>query len=118
MWRHAALLAVCCCTLAQTRAQRISLDIQDQGLREALTAFSQRQRIDVVFSERQVAGQRSTCAYQGADLGDALRCILSRTPLRAERVRRRQYVLADQAVTRRSGSPWAAERICVGCDLG
>ncbi len=79
------------CTTAH--AQEIRVDIQDADLREALFAFSEQERISLVFSERQVRGLRTTCMYQGKSADAALACILGGSWLRAERIRRRQYVL-------------------------
>jgi len=93
-------LLLCACWLLVSDAawaQDIQLNFRDVGLREALVIFAAQEGVDIVFSESQVAGLRATCAYGGGDTEDAIACILRGTPLRAERVRRRQYVLAQVA---------------------
>lgn len=76
------------------QAQTIRIDLDRAPLREALLDFGARHSVDVVFSERQVASQQTSCRYAGRRLDDAFACLLRGTGLRAERVRRRQYVLA------------------------
>ncbi len=76
------------------QAQAIRIDVQDFPLRDALVQFSAQESIDVVFSQRQVEGRQTSCRYEGDAVEDALACLLYGHGLRAERVRRRQYVLA------------------------
>ena len=76
------------------QAQSIHIDVKGWPLKDALVQFSAQESIDVVFSERQVAGRQATCQYDGDAVEDALGCLLEGQGLRAERVRRRQYVLA------------------------
>ena len=95
--RYKTVLLLICglviCDLAH--GQRISLDFGDVELRVALRIFATQGGVNVVFSERQVAGMRTTCIYGGDREDEALECILKGTSLKAERVRRRQYVLTD-----------------------
>ena len=94
--RRIALLCSCWLLLVgAAQAQQITVDFRDVALREALEVFSTQERVTFIFSERQVRDLRSTCAYQGTVVGDAIACILQGTTLRAERVRRRQYVLSS-----------------------
>ncbi len=75
------------------QAQSIRLDVQGP-LKDALVQFGEQENVDVVFAERQVDGYVVACRYAGEHLEEALACLLRGTGLRAERVRRRQYVLA------------------------
>ncbi|MFQ5568383.1 MAG: TonB-dependent receptor domain-containing protein [Rhodothermales bacterium] len=79
----------------QACAQAVRLDVEKAPLKEALLQFSERERVDIVFAERQVKDQTITCHYEGDSLEEALACLLYHTGLRAERVRRHQYVLAE-----------------------
>ena len=90
------------------QAQAIRIDMQAFPLKEALVEFGAQESVDVVFSERQVADLASTCRYEGDSIEDALNCLLDDTGLRAERVRRRQYVLASAPVASASTSPLRA----------
>lgn len=92
------------------QAQAIRLDVRDMALREALTGFSARERVDVVFAERQVAGRTTTCRYEGDSVEAALACLLYGYNLRAARVRRRQYVLTTVAGEADSPAPQALPR--------
>ena len=82
-------------SIGAAQAQQIRLDFQNAELRQALLAFSAQEGVDVVFSERQVDGYRVSCSYQGESVVEAIACILEGAPLRAQRVRRRQYVLTN-----------------------
>lgn len=76
-------------------AQAIRLDVEEAPLEEAIAALRNQAALDVVYAERQVRDQRVSCHYTGDDSEAALACLLADTGLRAERVRRRQYVLAS-----------------------
>ena len=76
-------------------AQAIRLDIDATPLAEALSLLRTQAALDVVYAERQVVGRTVSCRYEGGDAEAALACLLAGTGLRAERVRRRQYVLAS-----------------------
>ncbi len=80
--------------------QPIRLELEAAPLRAALLEFARAQRLDIVFSERQVADRRATCSYLGNSAGEALACLLTGHPLTAERIRRRQYVLLYRAEPR------------------
>jgi len=76
------------------QAQSIHMDGREVELKDALVAFSTEHSVDLVYAERLVAGHTTTCRYNGPSIEEALACLLADTDLRAERVRRRQYVLA------------------------
>ncbi len=86
------------------QAQRIRLDVRAQPLSEALNTLRAQASIDVVYAQRLVTGTTVSCQYAGSRSGKALACLLRGTGLRAQQVRRRQYVL----VARSAASP--AER--------
>ncbi|NBC19091.1 MAG: TonB-dependent receptor [Bacteroidetes bacterium] len=89
--------------------QVIRLDVDQAPLREALETLRAQAAVDVVYAERQVEGVRVTCRYDGRSAERALRCLLAGTSLRAERVRRRQYVLAEAPPDRPTVSASAGE---------
>lgn len=74
-------------------AQAIQLEWDAVPLRAALLEFAAAQHLDIVFSERQVDGRRVSCSYAGDSVAEAMACLISGHGLRAERVRRRQFVL-------------------------
>ena len=89
------------------RAQSaIRIDVSDVPLRVALTTVRAQTGFDLVYAERLVDGRTASCTYRGAERAAALRCVLGGTGLRAERVRRRQYVI----VRSRSSDEAASER--------
>ena len=93
--RSVALLLGCyLLPVGAAQDRQIRVDFQDVGLREALVMFIAQQGVDIVFAEGQVEGYRVSCAYSGESVGEAIDCILKGVPLMAQRVRRRQYVLA------------------------
>lgn len=69
------------------------VDVAEAPLEEVLESLRARTGIDIVYASRLVDGVNATCAYSGDDAAEALACVLSRTNLTAERVRRRQFVL-------------------------
>ena len=75
----------------------IEVRITDVPLKTALAQVRTQANLDLVYAERLVAGRTTSCSYTGADPAAALACILEGTGLRAERVRRRQYVLVADA---------------------
>jgi len=76
------------------RAQSpIEIRVTDASLKTALAQVRAQADLDLVYAERLVEGRTTSCAYSGADRAAALACILEGTGLRAERVRRRQFVL-------------------------
>ncbi len=102
--RYVALLAGCFfLSIGSVPAQPIELDFQDVTLRDALVAFGDLQGVDLVYSERLVQGYRVSCQYRGVDLAGAIRCILGDTPISAQRLRRRQYVLTPVPVEPQPG---------------
>ncbi len=76
------------------QAQAIRLDVEEAPLEEAIAALRNQASVDVVYAARQVQDQTVSCQYAGDNSEEALACLLADTGLRAERVRRRQYVLA------------------------
>lgn len=79
------------------QAQRIRLDMQAQPLSEALGTLRAQSGIDVVYAQRLVTGTTVSCQYTGARPDQALACLLNGTDLRAQQVRRRQYVLVARS---------------------
>lgn len=79
------------------QAQRIQLDVRAQPLSAALSTLRAQAGIDVVYAQRLVAGTTVSCQYAGARSADALECLLRGTALRAQQVRRRQYVLVGRS---------------------
>ena len=77
-------------------AQPLRLRIDDVPLAAALETVRGKTGLDIVYADRLVAEQRASCTYTGRDREAALRCVLAETPLRAERVRRGQYVLVRE----------------------
>ncbi|MCY4204789.1 MAG: TonB-dependent receptor [Bacteroidetes bacterium] len=92
---YLALVAVSFNVDGVARAQEISVNFVAEPLSEALKAFSEAQRIDLVYTQSRVQRNTTTCRYRGDDLSAALTCILSGQNLKAVRLRRRQYVLVE-----------------------
>lgn len=86
----------------------IQLDVVDVPLEGALSQLRAQAGLDLVYAERLVRDQTATCSYTGVDRVTALECVLRGTGLRAERVRRRQYVLVASTSDRDTTS---AERV-------
>jgi TonB-dependent receptor-like protein/carboxypeptidase family protein len=90
-------IATIACAIAATHgpanAQSISLQLVDAPLTEGLAILTSQAGVDVVFAERLVREVRTSCAYRGEDPGEALRCLLRNTGLRARSTGLRQYVL-------------------------
>lgn len=77
-----------------TFAQTIQLNFEAKELRAALVQFESQERVNIVYADRQVLNRTSTCRYRGNSIDEALACVLGGNGLKAQRVRRRQYVLA------------------------
>ena len=75
----------------------IQLDLTGVSLTTALAEVRTQADLDLVYADRLVADQTSTCSYAGSDREAALACVLEGTGLHAERVRRRQYVLVAES---------------------
>ena len=73
--------------------QTVRIDVQEVPLERALGEVRAQTGLDLVYADRLLRDRTATCRYDGADAVEALRCVLDGTGLRAERVRRRQYVL-------------------------
>ena len=81
---------------AQAQAP-IEVRVTDVPLKTALAQIRTQADLDLVYAERLVKGRTTSCAYTGDDRAAALACVLEGTGLRAERVRRRQFVLVADA---------------------
>lgn len=81
----------------------VVIDVQDVPLTEALQQLETQTGIRLIYAQRLVEPQRSTCHYQGDQVEEALTCVLQGTSLKAQRVREGQYVLV---VTRSSRHSW------------
>ena len=77
-------------------AQRFQLHADNQPLEAALATLRAEAGIDVVYAQDLVAGTTVSCQYAGPRVDDALACLLQGTGLRAQQVRRRQYVLVSR----------------------
>ena len=71
----------------------IRIHVTEAPLETALVQVRTQADLDLVYADRLVAGRTATCSYTGRDRSEALDCVLEGTGVRAERVRRRQYVL-------------------------
>ena len=95
----AAVIVLAGLAVGPVRAQQapIQLDGGSRPLATALETLRSQTGLDLVYADRLVRGRSSSCAYTGADRAAALDCVLRDTGLRAERIRRRQYVLVQAA---------------------
>ncbi len=93
------LFLLWCFAAGELRAQSISVHARDVSLRELLVDVRDQAGIDVVFAEALVAGRTASCRYEGDDPNAALDCVLNATGLRAERVRRKQYVVVAHTIS-------------------
>ena len=74
--------------------QDIEVDIQDEQLRRALQSFQSQTGVNLVYAERLIDEEPVvTCQYRGDSMREALECLLQGVNLRADHVRRQQYVL-------------------------
>jgi len=102
------LLVLAVLAVENIHAQSLRVDVRDRSLSEALLSVRDQTGIDVVFAERLVEGRVVTCNYEGEDPVAALDCILGSTGLKAERVRRRQYVIVADAALSDTSEPQRA----------
>ena len=75
------------------RAQSIRIDLDAVPLVEALEIVRNKTELDIVYAQRLVQDRTASCQYAGTSRQAALDCVLKGTGLRAERVRRGQFVL-------------------------
>lgn len=75
------------------QAQSIRIDLDTVPLVEALEVVRNRTELDIVYAQRLVQDRTASCQYAGTSRQAALDCVLKGTGLRAERVRRGQFVL-------------------------
>lgn len=96
---------------AQTQGSVPSLHLEADGtpLAVVLRDLAQQAGIDIVFAERTVEGKAVSGRYVGSNFEGALRTVLRGSGLRAEQVRRRQYVIVPEG-PRGLGLPTAAAR--------
>ncbi len=74
-------------------AQDIQLNFSKTPLSEALIAFRDKSGVDVVYSPQLVERYRTSCKYNGPSARDAIICIVSGLPFRAQEVSSSQFVL-------------------------
>ena len=80
-------------TVGGVHAQSIRVDLDAVPLVDALNVVRAETGYDLVYAQRLVDGRTASCQYAGTLRRAALDCVLRGTGLRAERVRRGQYVL-------------------------
>lgn len=78
---------------------RIRIDADDTPLERTLDVLRTQAGLDLVYAERLVRNRSTSCSYTGTERQDALDCVLRGTGLRADQVRRRQYVLVEEPAT-------------------
>jgi hypothetical protein len=83
------------CFALPAASQGIHFDGTQMDLEHAVERIQQQAGVNVVYAFRLVEGVHTTCAYRGAGVEEALACVLAGTGLRAERLRRRQFVLVE-----------------------
>ncbi|MEX0747423.1 MAG: TonB-dependent receptor, partial [Rhodothermales bacterium] len=93
MRRLLILLLFASAPVLNAPAQTIKLDLRDALLGDALVMLSDQAGVDIVFAERLVGDIRISCRYEGRRADEALACLLAGVGLRAERVRRNQFVV-------------------------
>ena len=94
------LTSIASVVLGATAAQAqtpIRIRVTETSLETALVQVRAQAGLDLIFADRLVQGRTTTCTYTGTDRREALTCVLDGTGVRAERVRRRQYVLVASA---------------------
>ncbi len=77
------------------QAQAIKLNLSAVSLEEALLSLRTQAGVDVVFAQRLVQNQTVSCRYDGEQVEEALACVLENAGLRAEQIRKRQYVVLE-----------------------
>lgn len=90
------------CLVVQAQTVSIHLALEDVPLEAALQQLSGQTGVRLIYAQRLVTGQRSTCHYRGNQLEAALACILNGSGLRAQRIQDGQYVLVATHITRHS----------------
>ncbi|SHK55159.1 TonB-dependent receptor [Rhodothermus profundi] len=90
---------------ARAQSALVTIDVQNVPLAEALRQLEAQTGIRLVYAQRLIAHQRSSCRYQGDRIEEALACLLQGTSLRARRIRAGQYVLVATRASRRSWGP-------------
>lgn len=80
---------------AQSPSIRIAME--GLGLKTALSVVREQTALDLVYADRLVEGRTTNCTYVGENPEEALNCVLGRTGLEAQRVRRGQYVIVKSA---------------------
>lgn len=81
------------------------IDVEEAPVRKALNTVRAETGLDLVYADRLVANLTSSCTYAGSNREEALQCVLEGTGLRAQRVRRRQYVLVKDAQGNQTDGP-------------
>ncbi|PSQ74388.1 MAG: TonB-dependent receptor [Bacteroidetes bacterium QH_6_64_77] len=71
----------------------IEIRVSDAALETALDQVRTQTNLDLIYADRLVRDRTTSCTYDGSDRAAALECVLDGTGVRAERVRRGQYVL-------------------------
>jgi len=71
----------------------IRINAQNDSLDAVLASLRTQASVDLVYADRLVRDQVSSCVYDGDDPARALDCVLADTGLQAERVRPGQFVL-------------------------
>ncbi|PSQ74036.1 MAG: TonB-dependent receptor, partial [Bacteroidetes bacterium QH_7_64_110] len=71
----------------------IEIRVSDAALETALDQVRTQTNLDLIYADRLVRDRTTSCTYDGSDRAAALECVLDGTGVRAERVRRAQYVL-------------------------
>lgn len=77
--------------------QSVRIDLEEVSLETALQAVRAETGLDLIYADRLLKGRTTSCSYAGAKRRAALDCVLQNTGLRAERVRRRQYVIVGDS---------------------
>jgi hypothetical protein len=110
--RFVSLVVLLLCGAHGAWAQPLRIEADGIPLEQALDQLRDRASLDIVFANRLVEGRTARCTYRGNDRRAALRCVLSETGLRAERVRRGQYVIvASERAPTGGGSLPSAPRV-------
>jgi len=76
--------------------ESVRIEARSEPLDAVFSTLRAQADIDIVYADRLVQGVTTSCVYEGSDLERAIDCALEGTNLRAERVRRHQYVLVAE----------------------